>query len=256
MYVMFHSTVIRQGDGLPTKGPAQEKLSRLVPDKTSTRPKVCQPTSQDSTKEVFISVPYIQGLSKEFRRIFKYTKAQIIFKGCNTFESSLMYPKDKIPLHLCKYKVHQWICPEETCNSSYIGESSRCLKNMIKEHNNSTTSVIYQHSSTYNLTKQTYQILNSLIRIASKLSEGPGKAIHIRTTNPVLNCNLGKMCIPNIFNELLRATNNSSAGISSNPNICQNTNNSKHRQFYKLKYPQNPPTPHTLRSTRAVCLHN
>ena len=42
------------------------------------------------------------------------------------------------------------MCPDKTCNSSYIGESSRCLENMIKEHNTLTTSAIYQHSSTHN----------------------------------------------------------------------------------------------------------
>ena len=36
---------------------------------------------QENKKEAFVSVPYIQELSKEFRRIFKDTKVQIIFKG-------------------------------------------------------------------------------------------------------------------------------------------------------------------------------
>ena len=64
--------------------------------KPNTRPQVDQPTSQDSTKEISISVPYIPGLSEEFRKKFKDTKAQIIFKGYNTFKSLLMHPKDKI----------------------------------------------------------------------------------------------------------------------------------------------------------------
>ena len=39
------------------------------------------------TKESFVRVPYIQGLSEEFRRNFKDTKVQIISKGCNTLKS-------------------------------------------------------------------------------------------------------------------------------------------------------------------------
>ena len=35
-------------------------------------------------EDSFVTVPYIQGLSEESRRIFKDTKVQIIFKGCNT----------------------------------------------------------------------------------------------------------------------------------------------------------------------------
>ena len=68
---MFHSRIINQRDGIPSQGPSQEQLSRLVPEKSNTRPQVDQPTSKDTTKEVFISVPYIPGHSKEFRRILR-----------------------------------------------------------------------------------------------------------------------------------------------------------------------------------------
>ena len=40
-----------------------------------------QATNQETTKESFVTVPYIQGLNEEFRRIFKDTKVQIVFKG-------------------------------------------------------------------------------------------------------------------------------------------------------------------------------
>ena len=46
-----------------------------------------QAPTQETTKEAFVLVPYIQGLSEEFRRIFKETKVQIIFKGCNTLKT-------------------------------------------------------------------------------------------------------------------------------------------------------------------------
>ena len=70
----------------------------FIPEKKpNTRPQGDQPTSQDTTKEVFISIPYIPGLNEEFRRIFMGTKAQIIFKGCNILKSLLMHTKDKVP---------------------------------------------------------------------------------------------------------------------------------------------------------------
>ena len=40
--------------------------------------------------------------------------------------------------------------------------------------------------------------------------------------NPALNCNIGKMYIPNIFNHLLGTINNCSAEISTNPNVPPN----------------------------------
>ena len=61
-----------------------------------------QATNQETTMESFVTDPYIQGLSKESRRIFKENKVQIIFKGCNTLKVLLMDPKDKIPTQLCQ----------------------------------------------------------------------------------------------------------------------------------------------------------
>ena len=109
-----------------------------------------QPINQETTKESFVTVPYIQGLSEEFRRILKDTKVQIIFKGCNTLKTLLMHPKDKIPTQLCQDVVYQWTCANDNCNSSYIRESSRCLESRAKEHNTSSTSAIFQHCTTHN----------------------------------------------------------------------------------------------------------
>ena len=75
--------------------------------KKNNRPQGYQAPTQETTKDVFISVPYFQGLSEEFRRIFKDTKVQIIFKGCNSSKTLLMYPKDKIPKQLHQHVVYQ-----------------------------------------------------------------------------------------------------------------------------------------------------
>ena len=105
-----------------------------------------QATNQETTKESFVTVPYIQGMSEEFRRIFKDTEVQIIFKRCNTFKPQLMHPKDKIPTQLQQDVVYQWTCT----NSSYNGEWSRCLESGVKEHKTSSTSTIFQHCTTHN----------------------------------------------------------------------------------------------------------
>ena len=67
-------------------------------------------STQKTTKEAFVSAPYIQGLSEEFGGIFKDTKVQIISKGCNTLKNLLMHQD----------VVHQWTCLEYNCNSSYM----------------------------------------------------------------------------------------------------------------------------------------
>ena len=48
-----------------------------------------QTTNQETTKESYVRVPYIQGLSEEFRRTLKDTKVQIIFKGCTQYTQKL-----------------------------------------------------------------------------------------------------------------------------------------------------------------------
>ena len=49
--------------------------------KPNSRPHMDHISTQETTREAFVPIQYIQGLSKEFRRIFKDTKVQIIFKG-------------------------------------------------------------------------------------------------------------------------------------------------------------------------------
>ena len=46
-----------------------------------------------------------------------------------------MHPKDKILSQLKQKIVYKLSCPEENCNLSYTGESSRCVENRVKDHN-------------------------------------------------------------------------------------------------------------------------
>ena len=136
-------------------------------------PHIHQGTYQETTKKSFVTVPYIHWLSKEFRRIFKDTKVQIIFKECNTFKTLLMHPKDKIPTQLHQDMIYQWTCSNENCNSSYIGESNKCLESRVKEHNTSSTSAIFQHCTNRNHPKANISQLKSLTRTRSRFPERP-----------------------------------------------------------------------------------
>ena len=90
-------------------------------------------TGNEVKKTVFISAPYFQGLSESFKQ-FRYTHAQVCFKGQNTIKSMLMHPKDKIDPSLKKDIVYQWSCTDPGCKSSYIKETSRSLCECVKEH--------------------------------------------------------------------------------------------------------------------------
>ena len=86
-------------------------------------------TALEVEKNVFIPVPYVPGLSEEFRSIFQNTSVKVFFKGANTLKSILMYPKDKIPSEPKQNTVYKLSWPEENQNFSYMEESSRCLEN-------------------------------------------------------------------------------------------------------------------------------
>ena len=60
-------------------------------------------------KNVFISVPYVPGLSEQFRRIFPHTSVQVIFKGANTHKSILMHIEDKIPSQLKQNSLQKFL---------------------------------------------------------------------------------------------------------------------------------------------------
>ena len=150
-----------------------------------------------------------------------------------------MHPKDKIPTHLHQDVVYQWTCTEENCNSSYIGESSRCLESRIKGHNTSATSAIFDHSSINNHSKVDISQFKIIDQDMKQVSREAREAIHTRRNNPALNHNIGKMNIPKIFNQILGTTNNTSPDFSTNSNA-----------------PQNPSSISCDRATRAINVHN
>ena len=113
--------------------------------KEPSTPMINPDTGLEVKKNVFISAPYFPDLSEKFRRIFQHTSVPVIFKGVTSLKSILMHPKDKLPSQLKQNVVYKWSCPEENSSLSYIGESSRCLENAVKEHKSHVTSAVYKH---------------------------------------------------------------------------------------------------------------
>ena len=87
------------------------------------------------------------------------------------------------------------------CGLIYLGECCWCLENRIKECSSHVTTVICQQcvknpKANISYFKITDQDGKQVVR---KVRE----AIHIRINNPAINYNIGKMNIPEIFNNLL-----------------------------------------------------
>ena len=86
-----------------------------------------------------------------------------------------------------------------------------CLENRIKEHSSHIVSAIYQHSVSNNHPKANVSLFKIIDHDSKQVTR---EAIHIRVNNTGLNCNMGKMYSPEIFNKLLGADGSSN---ESNP---------------------------------------
>ena len=116
-----------------------------------------------------------------------------------------MNPIDKISSQLKQSIIHKWSCLEESCSLFYIGESSICLENRIKGHNSQNPSAIYLHSVSNNHHRASICHINIIDQDTRQVPTEATEVIHIRINHPILNHNMGKMYIPEIFNNLLGA---------------------------------------------------
>ena len=104
-----------------------------------------------------VVIPYIKGLSEQYRHTLAKYRVKVFFKGISTIKSLLcnwifwMHQKTNI--------VYQWKCPANNCTVEYIGETNRSLKERVSDHRNQTTSAIRNHHISKNTQKQNLKIL-------------------------------------------------------------------------------------------------
>ena len=168
-------------------------------------PLIYPETGKEIKKQFFVSVPYFPGLSESSKKIFKYTPIQVCFKGVNTLKSLLMHPKDKVSTDQKKDVVYHWECQTDGCNSSYVGETSRALRERVKEHSKSNTSAILKHCMDQHHLLPSINNFTIIDKDPSQVTQEAKEAIHIRRLDPSLNQNIGKMSIPLCFDPLIRA---------------------------------------------------
>ena len=111
-----------------------------------------------------------------------------------------------------------WSYLEKKCNLSYIGESSKCLENIVKELNGHVTSVIYKRSVLNNHPWANILHFKIIDQDSKQVAREARDATCIRINNSALSHNTGKMYIPEIFNHLLgvdESTNESNQDVDS-----------------------------------------
>ena len=87
-----------------------------------------------------VAIPYIKGLSKQYRHTLAKYKFRVFFKGTSAIKSLCMHPKILISDAQKTDIVYHWKCPANNCTAEYIGEINLFLKERVSGHGNQTPS--------------------------------------------------------------------------------------------------------------------
>ena len=139
---------------------------------------------------LYMVVPYYQGLSESIKRSCKKYGVQVHFKGGLIIKNLLMAPKDKDHILKKSGVIYRYSCDRVECNEEYIGESARTFAERFKEHQKAP-SPIYDHSSR---SGHEFNIDNFSIvgREDQNLIRTIKEALYIRVNNLSLKKNMGK----------------------------------------------------------------
>ena len=163
-------------------------------------------TGQKTTinKNIYMVVPYQQGLSERVKNTCQKYGVQVHFKGGQTIKDLLMAPKDKDPITNKSGVIYRYKCSEDGCEEEYIGESARTFAERFKEHQKSP-SPIHDHGniSGHKVTINNFTIIG---REDQNLTRAIKEALFIRVNDPSLNRNIGKYHLPHIWDEVLHKT--------------------------------------------------
>ena len=161
-------------------------------------------TGQKNKTNLYMVVPYHQGLSERIKRSCNKFGVQVFFKGGQTIRNLLMAPKDKDPITNKSGVIYRYKCSQHGCKEEYIGESARNFADRFKEHQKAP-SPIFQHC---NISGHSININNFAIvgRGDQNLTRAIKEALFIRVNDPSLNRNIGKYHLPHIWDEVLYTT--------------------------------------------------
>ena len=130
-----------------------------------------------------------------------------------------MKPKDRDPKDSKSGLIYSYQCPQLDCNDECIGETDRILGERRKEHLKQP-SPIHGHSQATG-----HPIDNNKFNIIGREDQGQARtikeSIYIRVNNPILNQNIGKYNLTNIWDRVLFNTPGLKLGSSQHPAVIQ-----------------------------------
>ena len=88
--------------------------------------------NSDHPNKGSVTVPYIQGVTESFQRLFRSYNIALHVQAQNSLRSLLVAPKD--PTHKLHRSGVVYGLKYADCPASYVGESARPLRTRIREH--------------------------------------------------------------------------------------------------------------------------
>ena len=135
---MDHLHKVLQDNHYPTQFSQQDKPQQKANKKPN-------PSTVKFIEGARLVIPYIKGLSEQYRHTLTKHRVRVFFKGTSTIKSLPMHPKDPIADAQKTDIIYHWKCPANNCTAEYIGETNRSLKERVSEHRNQATSPIRNH---------------------------------------------------------------------------------------------------------------
>ena len=164
------------------------KRARMRSQNSNSNKRKTNQTGQKNNKtNLYMVVPYHQGLSERLKRTCNKYGVQVFFKGGQTIRSLLMGPKDKDPITNKSGVIYRYKCSQHRCNEEYIGESARNFTERFKEHQKAP-SPIFDHCNTsgHNININNFTTVG---REDQNLTRAIKEALFIRVNDPSLNRN-------------------------------------------------------------------
>ena len=155
-----------------------------------------------------VVIPYIKGLSEQYRHTLAKYRVRVFFKGTSTIKSLFMHPKDPIPDAQKTDIIYHLECPANNCTAEYKGETNRSLKEGVSDDRIQATIAIRNHHISTKHPKVKLKDFKIIDRESNTLHHWAKEALHIFIKDPSLTRNTGKVRIPSVFNKLLNLSHN------------------------------------------------